>query len=409
MKSTVKGFMVLLSLAVFAGNSFAAHRIATWPDNRKGAVSLGFDDGCPSHLSVAVPSLNARGFKGSFFLITGDGSNPNYPDWDAWRAVAAQGHEIASHTMTHADLTAISLAAAQAEMSGARAIINAQIPGQNGVTFVYPYGYSNASVESYAESIYIGSKDVSWGTTCGLNIEPFDFGNLTGCNYDDGHADVYAGANAAEAQGKWVDVSTHSVNGRADGCWGEWNTADLTNFLDYLQTKDVYVGTFGSLVKYSRERVNATLSVVSVSSSQIVLSLTDTLDDAVYDRPLTLRSELPADWFSVNVRQGSGAVTEIDSIVEGTMRVIYHAAVPDRGNITITPTILPSSPQISALSPETVTVGSPGFTLQVTGSGFVSGATVRSNGSAVRPPSCPPPSCRRVSWRRTSPRRVRSP
>ena len=73
MKATTKGFMVLLSLAVFAGNSFAAHRITTWPDNRKGAVSLGFDDGCPSHLSVAVPALNARGFKGTFFLITGDG------------------------------------------------------------------------------------------------------------------------------------------------------------------------------------------------------------------------------------------------------------------------------------------------------------------------------------------------
>jgi hypothetical protein len=127
--------------------------------------------------------------------------------------------------------------------------------------------------------------------------------------------------------------------------------------------------------------VNATLAEVSSSSSQIVLSLTDTLDDAIYDRPLTVRSELPAGWLSVNVRQGSGAVTAIDSILEGTTRVIYHDAVPDRGNITITETNLQSAPQISALTPQTVTVGSPGFTLQVTGSGFVSGATVRWNGT----------------------------
>ena len=64
-------------------------------------------------------------------------------------------------------------------------------------------------------------------------------------------------------------------------------------FLDHLLTKDLYVGTFGSLVKYSKERVNATLAEVSSSSSQIVLSLTDTLDDVIYDRPLTVRSELP--------------------------------------------------------------------------------------------------------------------
>ena len=191
-----------------------------------------------------------------------------------------------------------------------------------------------------------------------------------------------AGADAAEAQGKWVDVSTHTVNGGADGCYGEWRYCgfDVT-FLDYLLTKDLYVGTFGSLVKYSKERVNATLTEVSSSSSQIVLSLTDTLDDAIYDRPLTVRSELPAGWLSVNVRQGGGAVTAIDSILEGTTRVIYLDAVPDRGNITITATNLQSAPQISALAPQTVTVGSPGFTLQVTGSGFVSGATVRWNGA----------------------------
>ena len=381
MKATKKGFMVLLSLAVFAGNSFAAHQITTWPDNWKGAVSLGFDDGCSSHLSLAVPALNARGFKGTFFLITGDGSDPNWPDWNAWRDVAAQGHEIASHTMTHPDLTAISFAQAQQEMSGAKAIINAEIPGQNGVTFAYPFGYSNSSVESYAESVYTGSKDVLWGTTCTLNGDTFDFGKLAGCSYDDGYANVYAGADAAEAQGKWVDVSTHTVNSGADGCWGDWSTTDLTNFLDYLLTKDLYVGTFGSLVKYSKERVNATLAEVSSSSSQIVLSLTDTLDDTIYDRPLTVRTEVPAGWSTMDVQQGGGAVTTIDSVLEGTTRVIYFAAVPDGGNITITALNLPSSPEVSALAPQTVTAGSPGFTLQVTGSGFVSGATVRWNGA----------------------------
>jgi oligosaccharide reducing-end xylanase len=309
------------------------HRITTWPDNRKGAVSLGFDDGCPSHLSLGVPALNARGLKGTFFLVTGDGSNPDWPDWNAWRNAAAQGHEIGSHTMTHADLTAISLSAAQGEMSGAKAIINAEIPAQNGVTFAYPFGYSNASIEATAGSIYIGSKDVSF-STCTLNSDPFDFTKLKGCSYDDGHANVRAGVDAAEAQGKWVDVFTHTLNLGADGCWGEWNYSDFTSFLDYLPTKDLYVGTFGSLVKYSRERVNATLTVVSSSSSQIVLSLTDTLDNAIYNRPLTIRSELPSGWISATVQQG-GSSTPIDSILEGTTRVIYFNAVPDGGLITL--------------------------------------------------------------------------
>jgi peptidoglycan/xylan/chitin deacetylase (PgdA/CDA1 family) len=380
MKAITKGFVVLLSLAVFAGNSFAAHRITTWPDNRKGSVSLGFDDGCASHLTLGVPGLNARGLKGTFFLITRNGET--LVDWNAWRNAVAQGHEVGSHTMSHPHLTQIPIADAQQEMSGAKADIESQIPSQKGVSFVYPYGELNSTVKSYAQSIYIGSK----GIRCGLNGETVDFGELKGCSPDDQEDDGRGGgligmADAAETEGKWLDAFIHSLNAGADGCYGVWGNAQWTSFLDHLLTKDLYVGTFGSLVKYSKERVNATLAEVSSSSSQIVLSLTDTLDDAIYNRPLTVRSELPAGWLSVNVRQGSGAVTAIDSILEGTTRVIYYNAVPDGGNITITGTNLQSAPQISALAPQTVTVGSPGFTLQVIGSGFVSGATVRWNGA----------------------------
>ncbi|MBP2675374.1 MAG: cell surface receptor domain protein, partial [Deltaproteobacteria bacterium] len=264
---------------------------------------------------------------------------------------------------------------------GSKEIIEAQIPGQNGVTLTYPYGSftPSAAVESYAESIYIGSKTVKAGSTCSLNGGTFDFGKLVGCSYDDGHANVFAGADAAEAQGKWVDVSTHTVNGGADGCYGEWTTSNLTDFLDYLQTKDVYVGTFGALVKYARERVNATLSVVSSTATQIVLRLTDTLDNNLYDQPLTLRIETPSDWGSATVQQGGSSIQTATALESGT-RVIYYDTVPDQGNITLT--VQEYAFQVSGISPQTVSSGSAGFTLQVSGSGFVSGAAVRLNGSA---------------------------
>ena len=45
MKRTIKGFTVFLLLGLSAASSFAAHTITPWPENRKGAVSLAFDDG----------------------------------------------------------------------------------------------------------------------------------------------------------------------------------------------------------------------------------------------------------------------------------------------------------------------------------------------------------------------------
>jgi hypothetical protein len=106
----------------------------------------------------------------------------------------------------------------------------------------------------------------------------------------------------------------------------------LTEYLDYLKTKNLWVNTFSSVTKYLKERASADLSLVSSSGEQIVLNLTDTLDDATYDEPLTIRSEVPSSWDNVNVQQGSGAVT-VTSVLEDIKRVIYYNVIPDRGFI----------------------------------------------------------------------------
>src|SRR3990172_4145278 len=358
---------------VFAGSSFAAHTITAWPENRKGAVSLAFDDGCQSHVSLGIPALNARGFKGSFFLVI-DSIDGYSPSWASWINAANAGHEIGSHTISHPYLTSLSSSEVQNELSGSKAAIDAQIHSQQCLTFAYPYGAVSGSVASAAQSIYMASRGIS----CGLNSDPIDFSNVKACSPDDGD-DIYAQADAAEQQQKWLVAFIHSLDGGRD-CWGNWEIDMWTTYLDYLKTKNLWVGTFGAAVKYIQERTYATISVLSISSDQMVLSLTDTLDDAIYDQPLTLRSEVPSSWSTVSVQQGSGSSTEVRPVVEGTRWVIYYNAVPDRGLITLKDPQV-GNPQVTALAPEYVTAGAPAFTLTVYGSNFVSGAKVRWNGS----------------------------
>ncbi|MCL5885089.1 MAG: polysaccharide deacetylase family protein [Deltaproteobacteria bacterium] len=373
MRTGKRGFPVLLILVGLAGNSFAAHTITSWPENKAGAVSLAFDDGCQSHASLGIPALDARGLKGTFFLVINDIGGYS-PAWSSWKNAAITGHEIASHTMSHPYLTSLSLTQVQSELAGAQAAIDAQIPSRRCLSFAYPYGALNSSVASIARNIYIASRGIS----CGLNSEPIDFSNVSACSPDDGD-DIYAQADAAEQQGKWLVAFIHSLDGGRD-CWGSWEIDMWTTYLDYLKDKNLWVGTFGAAAKHIQERASATLSVLSSSSDQMVLSLTDTLDDAIYDQPLTIRSEVPSDWGTVSVQQGSGSITQVPSTVEGTARVIYHNAVPDRGLISLR-NPQAGNPQISALAPQFITAGSPGFALQVTGGNFVSGAKVRWNGS----------------------------
>jgi peptidoglycan/xylan/chitin deacetylase (PgdA/CDA1 family) len=68
-----------------------------WPEGKRGAVSLTYDDGLDSQIARAAPDLDAAGFKATFFL-TRDNVRANVAQWqDVWRG----GHEMGNHSVTH--------------------------------------------------------------------------------------------------------------------------------------------------------------------------------------------------------------------------------------------------------------------------------------------------------------------
>lgn len=72
----------------------------TWPDNQKIAVSLSYDDALDSQLDNALPALNKRGMKASFYIVPLSPAFKNrLPEW---RALAEQGHELGNHSLFHA-------------------------------------------------------------------------------------------------------------------------------------------------------------------------------------------------------------------------------------------------------------------------------------------------------------------
>ena len=70
-----------------------------WPQGVKAAVSLAYDDALDSQLDHAIPALDKAGLKGSFYLQM---SNPAVDKrMAAWRAAAANGHELGNHSLFH--------------------------------------------------------------------------------------------------------------------------------------------------------------------------------------------------------------------------------------------------------------------------------------------------------------------
>jgi peptidoglycan/xylan/chitin deacetylase (PgdA/CDA1 family) len=74
--------------------------VRPWPYNCKAAVSVTYDDGWDSQLDVAIPDLEDRGLRGTFFITPKPWASRRPGDW---RAACRRGHEIANHTWDHSD------------------------------------------------------------------------------------------------------------------------------------------------------------------------------------------------------------------------------------------------------------------------------------------------------------------
>ena len=68
-----------------------------WPEGKRGAVSLTYDDALPVHYERAAPLLEDHGLRATFYTnVLSLGANP-----EAWRQVAACGHELGNHSIFH--------------------------------------------------------------------------------------------------------------------------------------------------------------------------------------------------------------------------------------------------------------------------------------------------------------------
>jgi len=131
-------------------------------------IVITFDD-CPAELAdVAIPELERRGLRATFFVVAGKVGG--YNDWDVkhglprvplmnWRhlrELANLGHEIGSHGFTHRNLRSCLYSQAGAELSDAKATLQDRL-GIPITTVAYPFGEApDAYATLCREAGYVG-------------------------------------------------------------------------------------------------------------------------------------------------------------------------------------------------------------------------------------------------------------
>jgi hypothetical protein len=82
------------------------------------------------------------------------------------------------------------------------------------------------------------------------------------------------------------------------------------------------------------ERQSGQVTVVNSGNDRIQLILSDAMDDAIFDYPLTLKTEVNSEWTEAEVEQ-NGNKQAVTPVQEGNGYFVYYDAVPDAGTITI--------------------------------------------------------------------------
>jgi peptidoglycan/xylan/chitin deacetylase (PgdA/CDA1 family) len=132
-------------------------------------VVLGFDDGYRSQVLHALPLLDRFGMKGSFAVVTSTlSTGPRHMTREQVRALAAEGHEICSHTLTHPNLARLPEAAIRRELEASRAELE-ELLLRPVDCLVYPYGRYDARVVRLArEAGYRYARGIEGGPVLDL-------------------------------------------------------------------------------------------------------------------------------------------------------------------------------------------------------------------------------------------------
>ncbi|MGF7036274.1 peptidoglycan/xylan/chitin deacetylase (PgdA/CDA1 family) [Paenibacillus mucilaginosus] len=232
--------------------------VVPW-NGAQSAVSLTFDDGVDSQLDYAVPALNAKGMKATFFItetaITGSRK-------EDWKKLPLAGHEIGNHSKHHYEPSANPTQPYQRtyddtlgydETVAAQTEI-AQAMGTPVVTYAYPYTNNDPYLVKYLKDTHLSARG-GWGNgTYYMNpSDTPDWMNISSrFTWEEGsfNTDYKSWVDNAISQGAWTVITAHDVGGTATSL-----PLDQMNLLiNYLDTKrsSIWIAPYGTVSGYWR-------------------------------------------------------------------------------------------------------------------------------------------------------------
>jgi len=374
-------FTLFIITQISYSQDYGTMHFTNYVDDRQSAFSLTFDDGFLTQIENVRPILNQYGFKGTFYVLPPylTESLPGiwrYGTWPGFQSMAAEGHEIGSHTMNHDTLTLLPWGDISTEgtllyeLYKSKDSIDQRIPNSNCISLNYPYTLHNSLVDSAASLFYENGRTLGQASNdaslsedewYGLKAKVVEF-SLPRNSVEDDSTELFTFLEWAQNSidnRKWGMIIIHDVvpfaqlqelinQGIYEPITNEW----LTSLCEYLwarsSNKEIWVETVGNITRYIKERDAAQYQIIWSSNHLIEIILTDNLVDEIFNYPLSAYIKVPGDWYNVRLQQGD-FIDTLEVIEKGLDSVLLAKVRPDKGLISLTP-VTPSAVEDEIMS-----------------------------------------------------------
>ena len=235
-----------------------------WPEGKKMAISLSFDDARASQVDTGTGLLDAYNVKATFYVQPLTVKNR----LEGWKKAAAGGHEIGNHSISHPcsgnflwsrenALEDYTLKQMRRQLKAANKQIE-ELLGVKPEVFAYPCGQTyvgrGKNTQSYiplVADIFISSR--GWLAESPNDPAFCDMAQLTGIEMDGkDFEDILPLIKSAQQAGQWVVLAGHEM-----GNSGPQTTrlAMLKKLIEYAQdpANEIWIAPVGTVAKYVNE------------------------------------------------------------------------------------------------------------------------------------------------------------
>lgn len=237
-----------------------------WPDGKKVAVSLTFDDGRLSQVDKGTALLDQYNVKATFYVMPSSVKER----LEGWKKAAANGHEIGNHSLTHPcsgnfewsrskALENYSLDQMRKELMQANKEIESLL-GVKSVSFAYPCGQTfigrGINTKSYVPVVAeLFQSGRGWLDEAPNDPTYCDFAQLTGVEMDGKDFEqIKPLIESAREHNYWLVLAGHEMN---DSGNQTTRLSMLKKLIEYAQdpANGIWLAPVGTVAKYVEREI----------------------------------------------------------------------------------------------------------------------------------------------------------